>query len=197
MESNECSQHFASYHFQLYGCKGPVDRESCGSSVHRYTHREQILNYLTGLTDCPNYDYTHRIHVWYNHLSTFTIEINWMYIGKYYTSPMDPMGYTMMQSSQYFAWTNSGYLWESFTETTVLVLEYIETSPRNLEYPTWLTYKPKRPPKSMCGSQVGSTFCANWGSHATWASMSWTPNSSPPNESIFGLLPGGKKTYKH
>ena len=97
---------------------------------------------------------------------------------------MDPMGYTMMQSSQYFAWTFSGYLGESFTETTCFGI-YIETSPRHLGT------------SHMAHLQTQTTTCANWDSQATWASMSWTPNSSPPNESIFGLLPDGKQTYKH
>ena len=146
MESKDCSQHCACDHFQLYGCKGPVDREPCGSSVHRYTHREQILNYLTGLTDFPNYDYTHRIHVWYNYISIYIYHKNQPNVGKYYTSPMDPMGYTMMQSSQNFAWTNSGYLWESFTE--MYLFSNIWRHLRAIwELHTWLTYKPKRPQK--------------------------------------------------
>ena len=111
---------------------------------HRNTDREHILNILLVLPILQIMTiYTHRIHG----TSIFTcIWLMFMVNVGEYTSPMDPIGYTMMQSSQYFAWTNSGYLGESFTETTVLVLEYIETSPRHLELHTWLTYKPKRPP---------------------------------------------------
>ena len=89
MESNECSQHFASDHFQLYGCKGPVDVEPCGSSVHRNTDREHILNILLVLPILQIMTmYTHRIHG----TSIFTyIWLMFMVNVGEYRSPMDPI----------------------------------------------------------------------------------------------------------